>query len=254
MRKMLLYLSIALFLMGTLTLSGRATENGHEADTGFLTKMVTLNHRAYPYVLYVPADYNQKARCPLIMDLHGIGTRGSDGLFQFNTGLVQAIIGDRGRLDHWPFLVIVPQCPNKLTWADMDPELLAMLAQVEQEYRIDTDRVYLTGESLGGIGTWSFGVAHPDLFAALAPLCANGDPKTTGPLQGMPVWAFHGAKDNVVSPVGGRAMADAAKASGADVRWTLYPDLGHDIWTKVYRDEPLGDWFLLHKRSDRIKK
>jgi predicted peptidase len=123
------------------------------------------------------------------------------------------------------------------------------------QYAVDEERVYVTGLSMGGFGTWSLAQAHPERFAAIAPICGGGNPELAGNLRHVPVWAFHGAKDNVVPLSASQEMVDALKAIGADVKFTIYPEAYHDAWTETYENPQLYEWLLQHKRfsSDETK-
>lgn len=217
--------------------------------TGFLTKTISTNRQPQKYVLFVPTDYDGKRKFPLILFLHGAGERGDDGLKQVGVGLPTAVMASPSK---WPFLILIPQCPDGKRWDEsQESSLLGMLAETKKKYKVDGERVYLTGLSLGGYGTWFLGARHPEMFAALAPICAGGDPATLTTLKSMPVWAFHGEADPTVPIERGKAMADAAKAADADVKWTTYPGVGHNSWDKAYREETLGDWLLTHTISGR---
>ncbi len=215
-----------------------------------LTKAVSLG-----YLLYLPKDYNaaDKARkWPLMLFLHGSGERG--------TNLSKVSAHGPPKLaklkQDLPFIVISPQCPAGRRWDD--ETLLALLDDVIARHSVDTNRVYLTGLSMGGYGTWSLGLSHPERFAAIAPICGGGnlilgllpDTKKQAALKTLPIWAFHGAKDNVVPPAESERMIAAAKSAGCkDVQLTIYPDAGHDSWTEAYNNPKLFEWFLAHERK-----
>ena len=118
-------------------------------------------------------------------------------------------------------------------------------------YRVDEDRVYVTGLSMGGFGTWSLLALHPDRFAAAAPICGGGTPRLACRAGRLPIWVFHGADDPTVPLRRSEEMVDALAACGGDVRFTVYPNTGHDSWTKTYDDPAFFDWLLEHRRSDR---
>jgi predicted peptidase len=125
------------------------------------------------------------------------------------------------------------------------------LDEVIAEYRIDEQRIYLTGLSMGGFGTWRLAMAYPDRFAALAPVCGGGDPDQAHLVAHLPTWVFHGAKDDVVSIENSKKMVAALKKAGCDVKFTIYPDAGHDSWTETYNNPELYDWFLDHSIKQR---
>ena len=152
----------------------------------------------------------------------------------------------------WP----PPQCPEDERWSD--EVILGLLDELISKYRVDTNRIYLTGLSMGGFGTWSLGTRHPERFAAIAPICGGGEvidvllsTKTKAEaLKSLGVWAFHGAKDPVVALAESERMVAALKRAGAtDVRLTVYPEAGHDSWTATYEDPKLYEWFLSHRRK-----
>ncbi|MFW5692188.1 MAG: prolyl oligopeptidase family serine peptidase, partial [Chloroflexota bacterium] len=149
-------------------------------------------------------------------------------------------------------IVIAPQCPPDQTWFDYRNELILLLDHVLEQHNVDPDRVYLTGLSMGGFGTWDLARLHPDRFAAIAPICgglpwlvALGSAALT--LRTMPVWAFHGALDDIVPIERSQEAVDALRAAGNDVRFTVYPDLKHDSWTISYANPELYTWFLEHR-------
>ncbi len=152
-------------------------------------------------------------------------------------------------MDAWPdfpFLLVAPQCPSGQTWSV--GRLTALLDAVAAHHPVDPDRVYLTGLSMGGYASWALAVEHPYRFAAVAPVCGGGDPRRAGRLRRLPVWAFHGRRDPVVPVAASREMVDALRRCGAPVRYTEFPDAGHDVWTAAYGDRRLYDWFLSHRR------
>ncbi|GDY20399.1 hydrolase [Verrucomicrobiota bacterium] len=215
-----------------------------------LTKAASLG-----YLLYLPKDYQpaDKARkWPLMLFLHGAGERGTD-LAKVSAHGPPKLAKLKQDL---PFIVVSPQCPSGRRW-DNDT-LLALLDDVIARHSVDTNRVYLTGLSMGGYGTWSLGLSHPERFAAIAPICGGGDlilgllpdTKKQAALKTLPIWAFHGAKDNVVPPAESERMIAAVKNAGCkDVQLTIYPDAGHDSWTEAYNNPKLFEWFLAHERK-----
>ena len=147
----------------------------------------------------------------------------------------------------YPFIVLSPICPLESWW---DPETLAtLLDHVCGDHRVDPDRIYVTGLSMGGFGTWGLGLAFPDRFAAIAPICGGGSPYLADRIAHLPVWAFHGAKDSVVPLYESQRMIDALERCGARPKFTIYADAGHDAWTEAYTDTELTDWLLQHRRA-----
>ena len=204
------------------------------------------------YLCSLPQDYDAKSgrTWPLLLFLHGAGERGTD--------LQRVAIHGPPKLvkagTNFPFIIIAPQCPEGKRWDGED--LLQLLDHVTKQYAVDKTRVYLTGLSMGGYGTWSLGVTHPERFAAIAPICGGGQTidvllsgNRAAALKAMGVWAFHGAKDPVVPLEESQRMVDALKKIGVrDVKLTVYPEAGHDSWTETYNNPEFFEWLLKHKR------
>lgn len=205
--------------------------------------LVTLSVR---YLVYVPDDYNQAPkRWPVVLFLHGAGERG-DNLDDVKKNGPPKLVAEGKQ---FPCIIVSPQCPGDSWWPTQVPMLEALLDEVEKNYSVDKDRVYLTGLSMGGFGTWSLAMAQPDRFAALAPICGRGDPTKVGPIAHVPTWVFHGAKDTTVPLAGSQEMVDALKAAGGDPKFTIYPDAGHDSWTATYADPEFWKWMLAQRRG-----
>jgi predicted peptidase len=158
-------------------------------------------------------------------------------------------------------VVISPQCPNGEVWEK--EAIMALVDRALKEYRVDPERVYLTGLSMGGFGSWALAAAYPDRFAAVAPICGGGNvidvllPQKgkEAALKSLPIWAFHGGKDPVVKVEESQRMIDAFKRAGDDdVKLTVYPEAQHDSWTETYNNEELYQWFLEHTRSQNSGK
>ena len=204
------------------------------------------------YLLFLPKDYDAKAsrRWPLILFLHGAGERGTN-VAKVKVHGPPKIVKDK---PDFPFVIVSPQCPSGERWSN--DVLLALLDEVTEKFKVDTKRVYLTRLIMGGFGTWSLGLTYPEKFAAIAPICGGGDlltilladPKKVRALKSLPVWAFHGAKDDVVKPIESERMIEALKRMGNDAKLTIFPEAGHDSWTTAYNDPELYDWFLKHQR------
>ena len=166
--------------------------------------------------------------------------------------------------EKFPCYLIAPQCPTgkrrvEVDWSakqhDMPPKaseplnwLLGLLEKLKKEKPIDTDRVYVTGLSMGGYGTWDILSRHADLFAAAAPVCGGGDEAKAPAMKGVPIWAFHGESDDVVGFQESERLVAAIKAAGGTAKLTRYPKVGHDSWVQAYNDPALLPWFLEHKR------
>jgi predicted peptidase len=203
---------------------------------------------SYRYLLYLPEGYGKEERLwPTIVFLHGIGNRGDD-LDKVKTSGIPKVVERDKRFD---FVLFAPQCPKGEWWSS--DLLIKLVDEAATKYSVDTNRIYLTGLSMGGFGTWSLGCAYPERFAAIAPICGGGEPDKACRLKDVPVWAFHGAKDEKVPLVKSQEMVEAVKACGGGAKLTVYPEAEHDSWTQTYDNPELYDWFLSHRKSGRGK-
>jgi predicted peptidase len=193
------------------------------------------------YLLYKPPGYSYKSqRWPLILFLHGGGEKGYDLELVKTQGLPKLL--ERQDL---PFIVVSPQSDEGGWDADA---LNALLDEVIAQYPVDEERVYVTGLSMGGAGTWELASRYPKRFAAIAPICGYGNPEISQNLKHVAVWAFHGAKDKSVPLSASEKIVEALKTVGAEVEFTVYPYAGHDSWTETYENPRLYEWLLQHKQ------
>jgi predicted esterase len=201
------------------------------------------------YLLYTPEGYGSDTakQWPLLIFLHGSGERG-DSLAKVKVHGPPKII-DQGK--QLPFIVASPQAPME-GW---EPEILIRFVRdLQRKYKVDKERIYLTGLSMGGYGTWALAKKYPHIFAAIAPICGGGDTSDISKLKHMPVWCFHGAKDNVVKPAESIRLVNALKKYNQNVRLTIYPNAEHDSWTETYNNDSLYQWFLEQKRFHYPRK
>lgn len=206
-----------------------------------ITRTVSCN-----YLLFLPAeDSHRKAPWPLILFLHGSGERGDNLELVKKQGLAKVV---ETRPD-FPFIVVSPQCPAEDFWSS--DVLAALLDDVEKKYRVDQTRIYLTGMSMGGFGTWQLALDYPHRFAAIAPICGRGTPLLAHRLKHLPIWAFHGAKDKVVPLSNSQEMVRAIRKTGGRPKLTIYPRAAHDSWTQTYENPKLYKWFLSHTSHAR---
>ena len=196
------------------------------------------------YLLSLPeGEPIEKGRRPLLLFLHGAGERGDDLNLVTKHG-PHKILAQR---PDFPFILVSPQCPPQRWW---DTEMLNhLLDEVIAKHDADTTRVYVTGLSMGGFGTWGLAIEYPERFAAIAPICGGGSPYLADRLRKVPVWAFHGGKDEIVPVIESQRMVDAVRKAGGDARITLYPEAGHDCWTETYNNPALYSWLLSHRRG-----
>lgn len=199
-------------------------------------------HATLPHLVYLPADFEKDpaGRWPLLIFLHGSGERGKDLKGAWRHGPFREIREGR----EFPFVAIAPQCPENELWEAFQETLERQLDEWIAAYRIDPDRVYLTGLSMGAFGAWSWGTLHPDRFAAVMPLCGSGDPNRAYRLREVPVWAFHGELDDCVPLSGTANMVERLLQAEGKVKFTVCEGLGHDCWTDTYHREDVYEWLL----------
>jgi predicted peptidase len=238
-------------LLGVGVVFAVAASNTHAQDVkhGFVSRVHKGADGDSKYYLFVPHSYTGEKEYPLILFLHGAGERGDDGETPVKQGIGNAIKFKDGE-KKFPFFVIFPQCSKKGFWKAGGPDAdraMAMLDTVMKEYKIDSKRLYLTGLSMGGAGTWSLAAAHPDKWAAIAPICFGGDPSTAEKIKHIPCWCFCGDKDNPKLLEGCRTMVKALQAVGGAPRYSEYPYVGHNSWDSAYVTPELYPWLLSHK-------
>ena len=198
------------------------------------------------YLLYLPDDYNQDdKKWPLMLFLHGAGERGNNLENVKFHGPPKLI--ENGQ--KFPFVIISPQCSEGHWWSAEVEVLDLLLEEITSNYNIDMDRMYITGLSMGGYGTWALACEFPQRFAAIAPICGGGDPDKVEKIKHLPTWVFHGAKDETVPIERPQEMVDALKKIDGNVKFTVYPEATHDSWTETYNNPELYRWLLSHTRK-----
>lgn len=215
-----------------------------QANCEFTDEAGAKQKSSLRYWLHLPknAKLDSNEKHPLLIFLHGSGERGEDlekvkihGPPKFCEGKVD-----------WPFITISPQCPANSRWNAR--ELLALIDQAEKTLPVDKRRIYISGLSMGGSGTWSLLALAPERFAAAAPMCGRGDSAAAGKMVKTPIWIFHGALDKGVPLEASTSMLEAIqKAGGKNAKLTVYEDLAHDCWTRAYNDPQLYSWMLEHQ-------
>jgi len=199
------------------------------------------------YLLYLPKGFDAKKETawPVLLFLHGSGERGTD-IDKVKVHGPPKLVEKGTDL---PMIVISPQCPAGQWW---DVDLLAgLIESVIKSHKGDKTKVYCTGLSMGGFGTWTLCSKHPALFAAAVPICGGGNPKEVAAMKDIPTWVFHGDKDNAVNVKKSQEMVDALKAAGGAVEFTVYEGVGHDSWTKTYEAPKLWEWLAKQQRKEK---
>src|ERR1700761_8582480 len=263
------YVLLGSILLGSPLAAHAASGDGHFSptkdfqETGFLNRTVDLHGTMYRFQVYLPEEFRRDEHrdWPIILFLHGRGERGAEGMWQTQIGLPAAL---RDHPERWPFIVVMPQCPQMHYWTD--PDMLAMaMAALDQEiieFHADTARTYLSGISLGGYGAWELARNYPRRWAAIA-IAASGifwsyaperwHETTTLPAEyaravgRTPIWAFHGSNDQVVPLREDELMYAALKATGGHIRYWIYQGLEHDCWWRAFNEPDLPRWLLSHR-------
>lgn len=198
------------------------------------------------YWVSLPEGYGvEKREWPLVLFLHGMGERGTDLELVKVNGPPKLV--EQGK--KYSFILVSPQCSEDDREWPIDM-LSALLDEVEATYSVDRAREYVTGLSMGGEGTWKLASAYPERFAAIIPICGGGNPQAACKLKDVPIWVFHGKKDPVVPIKDNEMMVTALKKCGGNIKFTVYPDAGHDAWTETYNNPEVYEWML----SQSIRK
>jgi predicted peptidase len=219
-----------------------------QIDEGGLPHDLTIH-----YLLFTPREYKAAGQpWPLLLFLHGLGECGNNELERVKVHGPPKLVESR---DDFPFVVISPQCPpppggfKDVPTAWKAEPLIRLVDHVVKNMNIDPTRVYVTGLSMGGYGTWRLVAKHPERFAAAVPICGGGEPQSwAASMRRVPIWAFHGARDQVVPLSESQKMVDAVRGAGGQVQFTVYPDVEHDSWTQTYENEEVYEWLLSHRK------
>ncbi|HEX5753128.1 MAG TPA: alpha/beta hydrolase-fold protein [Archangium sp.] len=238
---------VAWLLTGTPEAGGAATAAGSSGT--FVAKTLTVRGETYVYSVYLPPGYRSGPKWPVILALHGAGSRGTDGQLPRTQSLAEAA---RVHPERYPAVLVLPQCPPDKDWSgDVADFALEALERSIQEYGGDRTRVYLAGQSMGARGVVQLAGRYPERFAAVVAVAGRyPDREMVGKLKGLPLWMWHGDADAVVPASESRSLVEQLKASGNDsVRYTELSGLGHDIFDTVYMDEAVSTWLLKQKRG-----
>lgn len=218
------------------------------------------------YQIMKPTNYDPKQKYPLVLYLHGAGERGADNKKQLMWITEQGnnlLVSEKALATH-PCFIVVPQCPEKIKWVDTPWEAdkhimpekptepmrltIELIDALQKEFSIDAKRLYVTGMSMGGFGTWDIITRKPDMFAAAMPICGGGDETKTALIAKIPIWAFHGDKDPAVKVIRSRNMIDALKKAGGTPKYTEYPGQGHFVWIPAHGDIESWNWLFSQKK------
>ncbi len=223
-----------------------------------IVKSFSINskhHKEIPYLIYLPNSYytNSKEPMPLVLFLHGRGERGNDLNLLKRQALPKYIAEENA---DYPFIMIAPQLSeSEEEWYTQD--LIKLIEDIESDYNIDEDRIYLSGISLGGNGVWKLATEYPNKFAALIPISGWGDTSRICKIRNTNVWAFHGARDTLITPDKTIDVIDRLQYCNQNTWYTIFPNAKHDAWTEAYKNSILIEWMLeqrkLKPKADQVK-
>lgn len=197
------------------------------------------------YILKLPKNFDECKKYPVILLLHGAGTRGTD----IELLKEQSYFIHTEKLENFNFITVAPQCSEE-TWFDMFEKLKRFILCIYNERFTDKERFYVTGASMGGYAAWQLIMSMPQIFAAAVPICGGGMYWDAARLVNVPVWAFHGAKDEVVFSEESIKMVNAVNNAGGNARLTIYPENDHNAWDDTYSNPKVYEWLLMHKNKN----
>jgi predicted peptidase len=250
-------LALVLFIAMVSAPSETIANYGDILDGFVARKYQSSTGLKLPYRLFFPRAAKRDEALPLILYLHGRGGAGMDNRKQISGGnaLGTRIWIEAEVQERHPAFVLAPQIPENSTWHSTGDKpspyvaaLLELLHELRSEVRIDPRRVYVVGQSLGGYGAWDFIARYPGVFAAAVPLCGGGDASRILSARDVAVWAFHGAKDATVPVSRSREMVAALRTVNSSVRYTEYPNVGHDVWTHAFGEGELPKWMFAQRQ------
>lgn len=198
------------------------------------------------YLVYLPKSYDSNIKWPLIFSLHGVGECG-DNIELVKKYGIHKVLKDK---DDFPFVVVSPQCPKNEIWEMQFNLLKELLDEIKNNYSIDEDRMYLTGFSLGGYGTWNFAILNPEIFSAIVPISGGAiSPKQALHLKNTPIWTAHGDMDTAVDFEESKRIVDYLKPHNSNIIFKVYEGAGHEVCTTAYEDPEMFQWLLNQKRN-----
>jgi poly(3-hydroxybutyrate) depolymerase len=237
-------LSAALYVCGCGLLGAVTVDN-------FVARWYTNAQGVLPYRLFIPTNYNAGTRYPIVLFLCGSGERGTDNRLQLTGQTGCLVFASETNQPYNPSFMVAPQCPTTATWTDaaIRTRVLGLMNLLMSQYSIDTNRLYITGLSLGGMGSWDYIGQYPNMYAAAIPMSGSGPVALAPKMTQTPIWNFHAANDSTVNVSGSRTMVDAVRRAGGNPVYTEYASGGHGIWTPAYNTPILMSWVYSQRRG-----
>jgi predicted peptidase len=241
MRSLLFAFLLPMTLMATMPEKYEKLATGKFEAAVFELKDSKLNYR-----IRIP-EQAKSQKLPFVVFLHGAGERGDDNQRQLKHN--PFTLAPQGTFENNPCIAIAPQCPQDQWWSGNNLKLvLELIDEISDQLPIDEDRIYITGLSMGGMGTWALLEMEPELFAAAIPICGGGNPQAAKKFKKVPIWAFHGGADPTVPPEKSREMVAALKNEGSEIKYTEYPGVEHNSWTQTYKNPEVWEWLFTRKK------
>ncbi|MEZ6059592.1 MAG: prolyl oligopeptidase family serine peptidase [Planctomycetaceae bacterium] len=247
MKRSIVILAALLFVSSTSLVFGQDADPvpGRQVEAS----LTTSDRAQVGYLISFPEDYESaEGKLPLMLFLHGRGE--SYGLLPLVAKWGPPLMAEQG--EEFPFILVSPQCPGDDSWSrpTQQARLIELLDHIVKTYKVDESRIYLTGLSMGGYGSWRLAADHPERFAAVVPVCGGGDPADAEKLKALPIWVFHGDQDRAVPFSKSVEMVDAIKAAGGErIRFTTMEHIGHNCWSAAYATPELYQWLAQQQRT-----
>ncbi|MCM4173491.1 hypothetical protein DHD32_18605 [Arenibacter sp. TNZ] len=275
MRKFLkiLIIAVGIFSFG-VTKSVSQTKVPKTAELFSGRTYVNMQKDTLQYRLLMPLDYNPNKQYPLVVCLSGGAGRGTDNIKQIAGSKAAQVLSTLENRKKYPAFIFVPQCPPGADWGrslgkieregliargrynqpNVESLVFETISALEEEFNIDTTRRYITGQSMGGFGTWHYILTHPQMFAAAIPICGGGNPDLAKNISDVPLWVFHGDNDKTVPVDFSRNMVTALKKAGGNPKYNEFPGVGHGSWHLAFDTPELLDWFFVQVNEKETNK
>jgi len=275
MRKFLkiLIIAVGIFSFG-VTKSVSQTKVPKTAELFSGRTYVNMQKDTLQYRLLMPLDYNPNKQYPLVVCLSGGAGRGTDNIKQIAGSKAAQVLSTLENRKKYPAFIFVPQCPPGADWGrslgkieregliargrynqpNVESLVFETISALEEEFNIDTTRRYITGQSMGGFGTWHYILTHPQMFAAAIPICGGGNPDLAKNISDVPLWVFHGDNDKTVPVDFSRNMVTALKKAGGNPKYNEFPGVGHGSWHLAFETPELLDWFFVQVNEKETNK
>lgn len=214
----------------------------------YLDKQFDSEKSSLKFILTTPTSFDKSEKLPLMVFLHGAGERGED-LNAIKRYCIPKLFTNNQDYNGMRAITLSPLCPVERTWYDYKWQVISLIKQIAEEYNVDTDRISLSGISMGGFGTWEIAMQAPELFSAIAPVCGGGMNWRAWYVRNLPIRVYHGRLDDVVPIAQSETMVNSVRVHGGSVDFTIYDDLGHCCWDRAFEETDLISWLANAKKQ-----